>query len=143
MISVNFFDPQFIPPEDLTYSVISARFKGKWILVRHNDRITWEIPGGHIEAGETPGEAAERELMEETGAGEFKIKCVATYSVEKEGRTGFGKLYFAEVTELGSIPDNSEIAEITLLETLPENLTYPDIQPYLFKRVNEYLKTKS
>ena len=27
----------------------------------------WEFPGGKIEAGETPNEAAERECLEETG----------------------------------------------------------------------------
>ncbi len=140
MTIVNFYDPLFLPLENLTYSVINARFNGKWILVRHNNRITWEIPGGHIKAGETPDEAAKRELMEETGAREFKIKCIATYSVEKKGYTGFGRLYLAEVTRLGPIPDISEIAEIQLLDSLPDELTYHDIQPLLFKKVLDYLE---
>jgi 8-oxo-dGTP diphosphatase len=140
MAIVNFYDPIFLPPENLTYSVINARFRGKWILVRHNDRVTWEMPGGHIEAGEMPDEAADRELMEETGAREFKIKCVATYSVEKKGKTGFGRLYLAEVTRLGPIPAISEIAEIKLFDSLPEELTYPDIQPFLFRKVLDYLE---
>jgi 8-oxo-dGTP diphosphatase len=140
MTIVNFYDPLFLPRENLTYSVINARFNGKWILVRHNDRITWEIPGGHIEAGESPDKAAEREVMEETGATRFKIECVATYSVEKEGRMDFGRLYFAEVTLMGPIPDTSEIAEICLLETIPENITYPDIQPHLFKKILEFIE---
>jgi 8-oxo-dGTP diphosphatase len=142
MTIVNFYDPLFLPRENLTYSVITARYNGKWILVRHNDRITWEIPGGHLEAGETPDEAAERELMEETGAREFRIKCVATYSVEKKGKTGFGRLYLAEVTRLGPIPDISEIAEIQLFDSLPRELTYPDIQPLLFKKVLDYLEKR-
>lgn len=33
----------------------------------HDGRLIWEPPGGGIEAGETPREAAERELREETG----------------------------------------------------------------------------
>jgi 8-oxo-dGTP diphosphatase len=142
MTIVNFYDPLFEQEEKLTYSVISARFEGKWILVRHTDRDTWEIPGGHIEPGESPGEAAARELMEETGAKEFNIECVAGYSVEKGGKTGYGKLYFAEVVSLGEIPDKSEIAGICLLDNLPGNLTYPDIQPFLFNKVLEYLKEK-
>lgn len=139
MTTVSFFDPQFLPPAPLIYSVISARYNNKWIFVRHQDRSTWEIAGGHIEEGETAYDAAGRELMEETGAREFTLECIATYSVLKDGSTGYGRLYYAGVTELGIIPDISEIAEIKLLDHLPENLTHPDIQPGLFKRTVEYL----
>jgi len=141
MTIVRFFDPLIIENSDLTYSVITARYNGKWILVRHNDRSTWEIPGGHIEPGEDPDDTAGRELKEETGAILFDIECVAAYSVEKNGTTGYGKLYFAEVHELGSVPDKSEIAEITFSGDLLQNLTYPDIQPHLFRRVLEFLVT--
>jgi 8-oxo-dGTP diphosphatase len=47
------------------------------------------------------------------------------------------------VSKLGELPGNSEIAELIMKDNLPENLTYPDIQPHLFRRVNEYLNTKS
>ena len=57
--------------------------------------------------------------------------------------TGYGRLYLAEVYELGEVPDISEIAEIILLDHLPENLTYPDIQPFLFSKSVEYLKNGS
>ncbi len=139
MTKVKFYNISYVPGENLTYSVIVARYLGKWIYVRHSDRQTWEIAGGHIEPGESADFAAERELMEETGATKFKIECVATYSVEKEGRMDFGRLYFADVTLLGPIPDISEIAEILLLDSLPCDLTYPDIQPHLFNSVMEYL----
>jgi len=78
--------------------------------------------------------------MEETGALKFDISCLATYSVKKDDKTGYGRLYFSEVFELGPIPDISEIAEVILLDHLPENLTHPDIQPHLFKRTLEYMK---
>lgn len=140
MTQVFFYDPLFIPDAKLTYSVISAMFEGKWIFVRHQDRSTWEISGGHIEDGETSLEAARRELFEETGALKFNIDCVATYSVTIDGSTGWGRLYFATVSELGPIPDISEIAEISFSDRLPELLTYPEIQPYLFNRTVEFLK---
>jgi len=142
MTKVNFYDIEFVPEGRLTYSVIVARYKGEWLFVRHNDRTTWEIPGGHIEEGESPYDAAGRELEEETGATEFVIECVATYSVEKNGKTGYGRLFVAEVKSIGKVPDNSEIAEVKLSDKLPENLTYPDIQPHLFAKVLGSLNQK-
>ena len=111
-----------------------------WIFVRHQKRSTWEISGGHIEKGETSFEAAGRELMEETGALKFNLVCIATYSVTKDDETGWGRLYLAEVLEIGPIPDTSEIGEIVLSDHLPEMLTHPDIQPHLFDKTVEFLK---
>jgi 8-oxo-dGTP diphosphatase len=142
MTEVKFYDPAFEPDMSLIYSVITARFDNRWIFVRHQDRSTWEIAGGHIEKGERALEAAYRELMEETGALKFDLECVATYSVTKNETTGFGRLYFAEVYEIGEVPDVAEIAEVHLSGQLPVNLTYPDIQPLLFRKSLEYLKNK-
>lgn len=85
--------------------------------------------------GETIAQTAERELREETGAEEFTLKRVCVYSVTGRNRvnsTGaetFGVLYCAEITSFGEL--KSEIAEIVLLEELPERWTYPEIQPAL------------
>ena len=38
---------------------------GRWLLMRRNGR--WDLPKGHIEAGEEAAEAAVREIAEETG----------------------------------------------------------------------------
>lgn len=42
---------------------------GRWLLVsqRREGVTTWEVPGGHVELGETPAQAAVRETLEETG----------------------------------------------------------------------------
>ncbi len=37
-----------------------------WLMVEHQQR-GWELPGGIINAGETPAQAAMREVLEETG----------------------------------------------------------------------------
>jgi 8-oxo-dGTP diphosphatase len=138
-IIIEFYDPEYQPDIPLTYSVIAATYKGKWVFVRHNKRTTFEIPGGHIEKNESSFQAAERELMEETGAINFDLSCICTYSVEIINETGFGRLYFADIYEIGEIPDTSEIGEVILSDTLPENLTHPLIQPHLFDKVLEFL----
>jgi 8-oxo-dGTP diphosphatase len=143
MTEVKFYDTSYTPEINLTYSVIAAKYGNKWLYVRHHNRKTWEIPGGHIEKDETADEAARRELMEETGALDFTIECVSTYSVFKNGETGYGRLYLAEISNLGLVPDTSEIAEVKMMDKLPENLTHPDIQPYLYKRILEYLESKN
>lgn len=140
MTEVKFYSPAFEPDTVLTYSVISAKYKDKWIFVRHHKRTTFEIAGGHIEKDETSFEAAGRELMEETGAVRFTLDCLATYSVKKDGETGWGRLYLAEVMEIGPVPDISEIAEVVFLDRIPDNPTHPDIQPHLFKKTLEYIK---
>ena len=37
------------------------------LVIYINKNKSWGLPGGHIEAGETPDQAIERELMEECG----------------------------------------------------------------------------
>ena len=133
MSGVSFWDECPLD-RNIKYAVIVARYKGKWILCRHRARATWEIPGGHIEANETPDQAAARELWEETGATKAVITPICFYSVQD-----YGMLYFAEIEELRSIPETSEIREIAFFDELPEHLTYPQIQPKLFDKVKQWL----
>jgi 8-oxo-dGTP diphosphatase len=142
MTEVKFYDPSYIPEAGLTYSVIAAMFGEKWLFVRHHRRSTWEIPGGHIEENETSYDAADRELREETGATDFILECVSTYSVKKDEKTGYGRLYLAKVLKLGPLQDTSEIKEIKIDSFIAEENTYPDIQPLLFERILMYIKTR-
>lgn len=141
MIKVNFHDLNTIEDDKLQFAVIMARYQGKWIFVRHKERMTWEIPGGHRENNEDINFTASRELKEETGAENFKITPVCIYSVSRGEAESFGQLFYSEVESLDELPD-SEIGEIQLFDTIPESesLTYPLIQPYLFERIEEFYK---
>ncbi|MBR4960550.1 MAG: GNAT family N-acetyltransferase [Clostridia bacterium] len=122
------------------FVVIFARYQGKWLYARHKKRRTWETAGGHIELGETPEEAARRELWEETGAVDFDIRYAFDYHVDnstaKPGDHAAGQVFLADIRTLGSIPE-SEMAEVSLWEKYPpaENLTYPAILPVLFRSI--------
>ena len=142
MAKVKFYASSFTPDSKLIYSVIAALYRRQWVYVRHHDRTTWEIPGGHIEKDETPDQAASRELIEETGALEFSVECVATYSVYQDGKTGYGRLYLADIKRLGPVPDLSEIEEIKIMKGMPDNLTYPDIQRAMFAIIKSYIVQK-
>lgn len=135
MFTVDFAPLGAIPDERLRFVVIVARHDGRLVLARHRERTTLEIPGGHIEPGEAPIDAARRELYEETGAVDPLIEPVAIYGVHSpDDAASFGLLCRAEVGTLGPLPP-SEIAEVLLMDECPDNLTYPDIQPRLLAHV--------
>lgn len=133
--------------EKLKFVVIVSRYKNQWIFCKHRDRTTYELPGGHREKGEMMIDSARRELEEETGAVKYQIEPVCVYSVTGKNRvnhTGeemFGMLCFAKVESLNE-KLYSEIEKIYLFDDLPENLTYPDIQPELFYKVMNHYKEK-
>lgn len=143
MIKVNFYDFNKVEDEKLLFAVIMAKYKDNWIYVRHKERRTFEIPGGHREKGESINEAAARELFEETGAIEYTLSQICVYSVERDEEVeytkSFGGLFYAEVDTLDDMPD-FEMSEVKLFKEIPEELTYPLIQPYLHNKVENFKK---
>ena len=87
----------------LKFAVIVAKSNEKWVFCKHKQRNTFEIPGGHREKQESILQTAKRELMEETGAIDFRIKPICVYSVtgknrvNKSGNETFGMLYYADI----------------------------------------------
>lgn len=118
--------------QEYTYVVVLSSYQGKLLLSRHQKRETWETQGGHVESGETPMEAAKRELYEESGATDFYIAPLCDYCAGGLG----GMVFQAVIHELGKMP-NSEMAEVRTFPTLPDNVTYPDITPVLFQFYKE------
>jgi len=128
------------------YVVVFSRYQGQLLLSRHKKRVTWETQGGHIEPGETPEDAARRELWEESGAVEFTLEPLCMYWAEDrvgqakgespKGSGAWGAVFFADIQILGPIPE-SEMAEVRRFDGLPENVTYPYITPYLYQRVRD------
>lgn len=120
--------------KEYKYVVVISEYNGKIVLSRHKKRTTWETQGGHIEQGETPLDAAKRELYEESGAMDFDIEPLCDYRAwnEETGHGANGVVFHAVIRRFGDIPE-SEMAEIKEFATLPENLTYPAITPVVFE----------
>lgn len=141
MVEINFYD--YIYDELLEFAVIIAKTNGNWVLCKHKERDTYEVPGGHREKGETIIEAARRELWEETGAIDYNIEPICMYSVkgdvsesEKINIENYGMLYYANIFSLKK-ELQSEIEKILITDTLVDNWTYPMIQPRLIEEATK------
>lgn len=78
------------------------------------DDFTWEIPGGRVDDGESPEQAAIRECIEETGV---RCDALAPLVVYYPGLDNFDNrtsLFYSERTEVVApfVPDDSEVVEI-------------------------------
>jgi len=121
------------------YVVICANYKGQWLLSRHRDRDTWETQGGHIEPGETPLIAAQRELYEESGVTDAEVIPVCDYCGFTDRGHANGMVFLAIVHAPGELLE-SEMAEVRLFDALTENLTYPNVSPRLYQEAARLLE---
>lgn len=145
ILKVNFYNS--IENSLLKFAVIVSKSQGKWVLCKHRERNTYECPGGHRDDGEDILTTAKRELYEETGAIDYSIKQICVYSVygndgviENKVET-FGMLYYADILKFEKLP-NFEMEKIELFDKLPNNWTYPEIQPKLLEKVNNVIGHK-
>lgn len=99
--------------------VIAFDDDGRFLMVKHIDRA-WEMPGGRIEEGESPREAAIREFLEETG---MEVKLLER-TVPMEGGLVLGGMVGEKVGK----PRAEEIVEVDFFKTLPKELSFPAVE---------------
>lgn len=123
-----------VPDLELTRVVCVAEYNGKLVYCKHKQRDTWELPGGHIEDGESWQETLKREMYEETGAIEIEFKPICLYKIST-----YGLLCYVKILKFDKLP-NSEIEKIEFFDNEPENLTYKGTHSLFLKTVKEKIK---
>ena len=132
MFEVKTFDLGVCDEKEYTRVVCVCRYQGKYLFSYNKKRNGWEIPGGHIEEGESWEEAAKREMYEETGATKIQLTPICVYKIST-----YGLLCFCEILELEKLPEEYEMSEILLADDLPDDLTFPESSLVYFQTVKD------
>ena len=134
MLEVKLYDLGYCDEKEYTRVVCVSKYKDKYVFSYNKKREGWEIPGGHIEEGETWQEAAKREMYEETGATKINVTPISVYKIST-----YALLCYCEIEEIEELP-NYEMEKILFSETLPENLSFPDSHKLFFDTVIKNIK---
>lgn len=109
-------------------SIIAANPSGCVMLVRHSYHYeeVWMLPGGGLAAGESPVDAAARELAEEVGCTLADAQYLGTFTLGRNGWTNLIELVSGTTSDAPH-PDGREIAAARFFD--PHALPDPTSRP--------------
>ena len=103
------------PSVPLTASLVALWCRGECLMVFNRFRQGWELPGGMLDPGESPREAAIRELAEESGqrADSVDFVGVARIRVAPDHRVEFLAIYRGQIASPQPFTPNDEMSDST------------------------------
>ncbi|WP_042222759.1 RNA deprotection pyrophosphohydrolase [Oceanobacillus manasiensis] len=111
---------------------VICKYRDKWLLTKHKERGL-EFPGGKVEIGETAEQAAEREVMEETGGTIKDLYYIGQYYVYGKREHVAKNVYFAIVDSLLPQKDYYETEGPKLLNAMPPNIKQSKAFSFIMK----------
>ncbi len=120
--------------------------QGKLLLVREKRDGLWTLPGGWADVGDTPREAVEREIVEESGYTARATKLLAVWDRRRHGHPSPSTFHlyklFIQCELTGGAPADSietEGASFFAEDAIP-TLSLPRVTPAQVSRLFEHLR---